>query len=91
VDGVELMVSISNVDVVPWVGEVGKIRGSKGKPVPVTLLDQPRPGWSASATIEALPNGTARLIGKSPFVGQRETRTALSRSAFRLVEPADRG
>jgi hypothetical protein len=67
---VVVTVAIENVDTLHWDGEVDD--ASPGEwfrdgAVTVTLLDQPRPGWSATAVAERHADGSGHLVGTGHF------------------------
>jgi hypothetical protein len=66
----EVTVTIADVDARRWVGEITGARAGRrfevGE-VTATLLDQPRPGWQGQANVEALPDGSAQLVGCKRF------------------------
>ena len=67
---VEVVVAIENVDTKHWRGEVSDARpveSFRDGDVIVTLLDQPRPGWSAKAVAQRRADGSGSLIGASSF------------------------
>jgi hypothetical protein len=67
---VEVVVAIENVDTKHWRGEVSDAQPAEsfsGASVVVTLLDQPRPGWSARAVAQRRADGSGLLIGASSF------------------------
>jgi hypothetical protein len=67
---VEVVVAIPNVDVRDWLGEVSGARPAESfrdGPVTVVLLDQPRPGWFATAHVERRRDGSGCLTGASRF------------------------
>lgn len=66
----EVTVTIADVDARRWVGELDVARpASSFAPgeLTATLLDQPRPGWQCQASVEALPDGSAQLVGSKRF------------------------
>jgi hypothetical protein len=68
--GVEVTIAIENVDSRHWRGEVSDVQpveSFRDGNVTVTLLDQPRPGWRASALVERRTDGSGWLIGASSF------------------------
>jgi len=70
VGDVTVTLTIENVDTLHWDGEVtGAVFADwfRNGPVTVTLLDQPRPGWSASAVAERHADGSGHLIGTRHF------------------------
>ena len=72
--GVHVTVTIDNVDTSKWIGTVTGARAAEPFEdglVTVRLLDQPRPGWTAQATVERLPGGSVRLIGTRSFYSSR--------------------
>jgi hypothetical protein len=62
-------IDITNVDVLRWSGTATNVRGTGPMPADavVTLLEQPRPGWSASAQAIAGADGVLRLTGTGHF------------------------
>jgi hypothetical protein len=67
---VVVSLTIENVDTRHWDGEVADTAPDewfRHGPLTVTLLDQPRPGWSASAVAELQPDGSGHLIGTGHF------------------------
>lgn len=70
VGAVEATVRIANVDARRWVGELAEVHPASSfasGEVTATLLDQPRPGWQSPANVEALPDGSAQLVGSRRF------------------------
>jgi hypothetical protein len=66
----EVKVTIADVDARHWVGEITGARPGRrfeAGEVTATLLDQPRPGWQGLANVEALPDGSAQLVGCKRF------------------------
>jgi hypothetical protein len=62
-------VDIVNVDMAHWKGTattVGGVAAAAGEAV-VTLLDQPRPGWSARAVATGCADGVLQLEGHGQF------------------------
>jgi len=62
--------TIENVDVLHWDGEIAGTALTDSfcnGPLTVTLLDQPRPGWSATAVAERHADGSGRLVGTGHF------------------------
>ena len=69
IGGCDADVDIKNVDVSRWNGTATNVRGA-GTSSPdalVTLLDQPRPGWSARAEATPGADGVVLLQGTSHF------------------------
>jgi hypothetical protein len=66
----EVTVTIADVDARHWVGEITGVRAGRrfdAGEVTATLLDQPRPGWQGLANVEAMPDGSAQLVGCKRF------------------------
>ena len=62
-------VDIVNVDVSQWKGTATNVDGvaaTDGEAI-VTLLEQPRPGWSARAVATACADGVLQLEGNGQF------------------------
>jgi hypothetical protein len=76
---VVVALTIENVDTLHWDGEVADTAAAewfrKG-PVTVTLLDQPRPGWSAPAVAERHEDGSGHLVGTGHFRSSWTSRPA---------------
>jgi hypothetical protein len=70
---VVVTVEIENVDTMHWDGAVtdpsSKSWFRDGSMI-VTLLDQPRPGWSATAVAERNADGSGHLVGTGHFRAQ---------------------
>jgi hypothetical protein len=62
-------VDIVNVDVSQWKGTATNIEGRvvAGSEEVVTLLEQPRPGWSARAVAIGDADGVLQLAGNGQF------------------------
>ena len=62
-------VDIANVDVMRWKGTATNVHGTESAPQEaiVTLLDQPRPGWSAHAKASEGADGVLHLDGIGHF------------------------
>jgi len=78
-------VDIVNVDVSHWKGSAVNVDGAvatDGEAI-VTLLDQPRPGWSARAVTTGGADGVLLLEGNSQFLApQRNPSAPGSRSLW---------
>ena len=66
-------VEIVNVDVSAWKGTATNVEGvvPAGGEAVVTLLEQPRPGWSASAVATGSAEGVLHLEGSGQFHAPR--------------------
>jgi hypothetical protein len=67
---VVVTVEIDNVDTMHWdaaVTDGTNANRFRAGPMTVTLLDQPRPGWSAIAVAERHADGSQHLIGTGHF------------------------
>ena len=62
-------VEITNVDALRWKGTATNVDGTVhvAEDAIVTLLEQPRPGWSAHATATTGANGVVHLDGTTYF------------------------
>jgi hypothetical protein len=62
-------IDIGNVDLPGWTGTASNARQSATVPTEaiVTLLEQPRPGWSARAHATQEPDGAWHLDGLTRF------------------------
>jgi hypothetical protein len=71
IDDLHADIEIANVDVARWNGTATNLRGtgSTGAEAVVTLLEQPRPGWSAHAEAVAGADGVLHLNGAGHFHG----------------------
>jgi hypothetical protein len=81
----EADVDISNVDVLRWKGTATNVHGVvvEGAEAIVTLLEQPRPGWSARATAIRDADGVVHLEGCGQFFApQRQSLAPGNRSPW---------
>ena len=62
-------VDIVNVDVAQWKGTATNVDGAvaEGGEAIVTLLEQPRPGWTARAVATTGADGVVQLAGSGQF------------------------
>jgi hypothetical protein len=70
-------VDIVNVDVAQWKGTATNVDGRvvAGSEEVVTLLEQPRPGWSARAVAVGDADGVLQLAGNGQFYAPQPPRT----------------
>jgi len=66
-------VEIGNVDVLRWKGTATNVHGTVygAEDATVTLLGQPRPGWTAHATATTDGDGVVHLDGTTYFYGPK--------------------
>jgi len=77
-------VDIVNVDVSQWKGtatNVGGVVAADGEAI-VTLLEQPRPGWSARAVATACADGVLQLEGNGQFHAPQPLQSEGTRSLW---------
>jgi hypothetical protein len=92
IGGHPIDVDIVNVDVSQWKGtatNVGDLAANVGAAI-VTLLEQPRPGWSARAVATPGANGELELAGDGQFHAPRPAVTPDSRSLWVRKSPGPR-
>jgi hypothetical protein len=73
VGGLHADVEITNVDLLRWKGTATNVHGTlpAAQDAIVTLLEQPRPGWSAHATATMGADGVVHLDGTNYFYGPK--------------------
>ena len=66
-------IEIGNVDALRWKGTATNVHGTvlAADDATVTLLEQPRPGWSAHATATTDAEGVVHLDGTTYFYGPK--------------------
>ena len=65
-------IEIGNVDALRWKGTATNVHGTvHAEDATVTLLEQPRPGWSAHATATTDADGVVHLDGTTYFFGPK--------------------
>jgi hypothetical protein len=66
-------IEIGNVDALRWTGTATNVHGTvrAADDATVTLLEQPRPGWSAHASATTDADGVVHLHGNTYFYGPK--------------------
>jgi hypothetical protein len=77
-------VDIANVDVLRWTGTATNVhdRVAAGGEALVTLLEQPRPGWSARAVATGGADGVLLLEGVGYFCAPQQPPVARRRQSL---------